>query len=38
MKVTPVVIIDNGGEYTKAFQSLKNVLPKEIYFEELGTY
>ena len=38
MKVTAVDVIDNGREYTKAFQSLKNVLPEEIYFEELGTY
>jgi len=34
--ITVININDNKGqEYTKAFQSLKNVLPEEIYFEEL---
>ena len=34
---TAIDIPDNKGqEYTKAFQSLKNILPEEIYFEELN--
>ncbi len=36
--ITTFYIFDKGGEYIKTFQSLKNVLPEEICFEEIGTY
>ena len=36
--VTAVNTPDQGGEYLKAFQSLKNRLPQEIYFEEVCNY
>jgi len=37
-RVTAVEIIDKGEEYSNVFQSLKKVLPEEIYFEELCNY
>ena len=33
--ITVVDVFEKEGEYTKAFQSLKNILPEEIYFEEI---
>ena len=33
--ITAADASERGGEYTKAFQSLKKVLPEEIYFEEI---
>ena len=33
--ITVVDVFEKEGEYTKAFQSLKNILPQEIYFEDL---